>query len=188
METLLAFSRAVDWVTERLGRLTIWCVLIAVLISAANAAIRYALNTSSNAWLEIQWYLFSAIFLLCAGYTLLLNEHVRIDVISGHLSKRAQAWIDVIGIVFFLLPMAIIIGWLAWPFFLDAFVRDEMSGNAGGLVRWPVKLLIPIGFGLLALQGASELIKRIAFLCGRIPDPTAKTPGPHADPLAGEPV
>jgi len=188
VETLLAFSRAVDWVTERLGRLTIWCVLIAVLISAANAAIRYALNTSSNAWLEIQWYLFSAIFLLCAGYTLLLNEHVRIDVISGHLSKRAQAWIDVIGIVFFLLPMAIIIGWLAWPFFLDAFVRDEMSGNAGGLVRWPVKLLIPIGFGLLALQGASELIKRIAFLCGRIPDPTAKTPGPHADPLAGEPV
>jgi TRAP-type mannitol/chloroaromatic compound transport system permease small subunit len=186
--TLLAFSRAVDWVTERLGKLVTWCVLIAVLISAANASVRYAFNASSNAWLEIQWYLFSAIFLLCSGYTLLLNEHVRIDVISGHLSKRTQTWIDIIGTVFFLLPMAIIIGWLAWPFFLDAFVRDEMSGNAGGLVRWPVKLLIPIGFGLLALQGASELIKRIAFLCGRIPDPTSKTPGPHADPLAGEPV
>ncbi len=188
METLLAFSRAVDWVTERLGKITIWCVLIAVLISAANAAVRYAFNTSSNAWLEIQWYLFSAIFLLCAGYTLLRNDHVRIDVISGHLSKRAQAWIDIIGIVFFLLPMAIIIGWLAWPFFVDSFQRDEMSGNAGGLVRWPVKLLIPIGFALLALQGVSELIKRIAYLCGRIPDPTAQTPGPHEDPTAGEPV
>ena len=188
MERLLAFSRAVDWVTERIGKLTIWCVLVAVLISAANASVRYAFNTSSNAWLEIQWYLFSAIFLLCAGYTLLRNDHVRIDVISGHLSKRAQTWIDIIGIVFFLLPMAIIIGWLAWPFFVDSFQRDEMSGNAGGLVRWPVKLLIPIGFALLALQGVSELIKRIAYLCGRIPDPTAKTPGPHEDPTAGEPV
>ena len=188
METLLAFSRAVDWVTERIGKLTIWCVLVAVLISAANASVRYAFKTSSNAWLEIQWYLFSAIFLLCAGYTLLRNDHVRIDVISGHLSKRAQAWIDIIGSIFFLLPMAIIIGWLAWPFFVDSFQRDEMSGNAGGLVRWPVKLLIPIGFALLALQGVSELIKRIAYLCGRIPDPTAKTPGPHEDPTAGEPV
>ncbi len=188
MGTLLAFSRAVDWVTERIGKLTIWCVLVAVLISAANASVRYAFKTSSNAWLEIQWYLFSAIFLLCAGYTLLRNDHVRIDVISGHLSKRAQTWIDIIGIVFFLLPMAIIIGWLAWPFFVDSFQRDEMSGNAGGLVRWPVKLLIPIGFALLALQGVSELIKRIAFLCGRIPDPTAQTPGPHEDPTAGEPV
>lgn len=188
MGALLAFSRAVDWVTSRLGKLVTWCVLIAVLISAANASVRYVFDTSSNAWLEIQWYLFSAIFLLCAGYTLLLNEHVRIDVISGHLSKRAQTWIDIIGTVFFLLPMAIVIAWLSWRFFQDAFDRDEMSGNAGGLVRWPVKLLIPIGFGLLALQGVSELIKRIAFLCGRIPDPTAKTPGPHADPAASEPV
>jgi TRAP-type mannitol/chloroaromatic compound transport system permease small subunit len=185
---LLAFSRAVDWVTGRLGKLVTWCVLLAVLISAANASVRYVFDTSSNAWLEIQWYLFSAIFLLCAGYALMLNEHVRIDVISGHLSKRAQTWIDIIGTVFFLLPMAIIIGWLAWPFFVDSFQRGEMSGNAGGLVRWPVKLLIPIGFGLLALQGVSELIKRIAYLCGRIPDPTAKTPGPHEDPMAGEPV
>ena len=155
--------------TERLGRIAIWGVLIAVLVSAANATVRYALNASSNAWLEIQWYLFSAIFLLCAGYTLLHNEHVRIDVISSRLSGRTRAWIDVIGTVFFLLPMVVIIGWLAWPFFLDSLVRGETSPNAGGLVRWPVKLLIPVGFLLLGLQGGSELIKQIAYLRGPHP-------------------
>ena len=188
METLLAFSRAVDWINERVGKLTVWCVLITALISAANAVVRYSLDTSSNAWLEIQWYLFSAIFLLCAGYTLSRNEHVRIDVISSHLSKRTRIWIDVVGTIFFLLPTAIVIGWLAWSFFLDSFERHEMSANAGGLVRWPVKLLIPLGFALLGLQGVSELIKRIAYLRGRIPDPTPKTAGPHSDPAASEPV
>ena len=188
MRALLAFSRAVDWMTERLGRIAIWGVLIAVLVSAANATVRYALNASSNAWLEIQWYLFSAIFLLCAGYTLLHNEHVRIDVISSRLSGRTRAWIDVIGTVFFLLPMVVIIGWLAWPFFLDSLVRGETSPNAGGLVRWPVKLLIPVGFLLLGLQGGSELIKQIAYLRGLIPDPRSSSAGGSADPTGGKPV
>jgi TRAP-type mannitol/chloroaromatic compound transport system permease small subunit len=185
---LLALARAIDWLNARIGRLATWCVLVSVLISAGNAIVRYGLNTSSNAWLEIQWYLFSAVFLLCASYTLLRNEHVRIDVVSGRFSRRTQIWIDVIGTIFFLLPIAAIIAWLAWPFFLDSFVRGERSGDAGGLIRWPVKLLLPIGFALLVLQGVSELIKRVAFLLGRIPDPTARREGPHADPTAREPV
>jgi TRAP-type mannitol/chloroaromatic compound transport system permease small subunit len=176
---LLGLSRAIDWINGHIGRLVPWCVLIAVLVSAGNALVRYIFDTSSNAWLEIQWYLFSAVFLLCAGYTLLRNEHVRIDVIAGRLSRRAQAWIDIVGSVFFLLPMAIIIGWLSWPLVADSYLRHEMSGDAGGLLRWPVKILIPIGFTLLTLQGVSELIKRIAFLMGLIPDPAEKRPA-HA--------
>ncbi|MDP2707857.1 MAG: TRAP transporter small permease subunit [Burkholderiales bacterium] len=171
MKRLLALSRLIDALNERIGRLVYWLVLAAVLVSAGNAVFRYLFNLSSNAWLEIQWYLFSAVFLLCAGYTLLHNEHIRIDVIAGRLSKRAQTWIDIFGCVFFLLPMALIIMWLAWPVFMDAYTRHEISGDAGGLVRWPVKLLMPVGFLLLALQGMSELIKRIAFLLGLIPDP-----------------
>ena len=182
MNLLLAISRSIDRLNEAVGQTVKWLVLAAVLISAGNAVIRYSLNRSSNAWLEIQWYLFAAIFLLCAGYTLLRNEHVRIDVVAGRLSARAQAWIDLIGSLVFLLPMALIIGVLAWPQVADSFARGEMSGDAGGLLRWPVKLLIPVGFALLALQGVSELIKRIAFLCGRIPDPAARQ---HAHP--GEP-
>lgn len=188
MRFLLGVSHAIDWINEHIGRLIYWCVLIAVLISAGNAIVRYAFDTSSNAWLEIQWYLFSAVFLLCAGYTLLRNEHVRIDVVTGRLSPRAHAWIDIVGSVFFLLPMAVIIGWLSWPFLVDSYLRGEMSGDAGGLIRWPVKLLIPVGFALLALQGLSELIKRIAFLLGMIPDPTTRTHDPHHDPAASEPV
>ena len=171
MKRLLALSRLIDALNERVGRLIYWLVLAAVLVSAGNATMRYAFNLSSNAWLEIQWYLFSAVFLLCAGYTLLHNEHIRIDVIAGRLSKRAQTWIDIFGCVFFLLPMALVIMWLAWPVFMDAYIHHEISGDAGGLVRWPVKLLMPVGFFLLALQGVSELIKRIAFLLGLIPDP-----------------
>jgi TRAP-type mannitol/chloroaromatic compound transport system permease small subunit len=176
---LLGLSRAIDWINGYIGRQVPWCVLIAVLVSAGNALVRYIFDTSSNAWLEIQWYLFSAVFLLCAGYTLLRNEHVRIDVIAGRLSRRTQAWIDIVGSVFFLLPMAIIIGWLSWPLVADSYLRHEMSGDAGGLLRWPVKILIPIGFTLLTLQGISELIKRIAFLMGLIPDPAEKRPA-HA--------
>lgn len=179
MRLLLGLSRAIDWINGYIGRLVPWCVLIAVLVSAGNALVRYIFDTSSNAWLEIQWYLFSAVFLLCAGYTLLRNEHVRIDVIAGRLSRRTQAWIDIVGSVFFLLPMAIIIGWLSWPLVADSYLRHEMSGDAGGLLRWPVKILIPIGFTLLTLQGISELIKRIAFLMGLIPDPAEKRPA-HA--------
>jgi TRAP-type mannitol/chloroaromatic compound transport system permease small subunit len=174
MQPLLRLSRAIDWLNERVGRTIIWLVLIAVLISAGNAIIRKIFDTSSNAWLEVQWYLFSAIFLLGAGYTLLRNEHVRIDVLLHRLPKRTQIKIDIFGIIFFLLPAAILIGVEAWPLFTKAVGSGEMSENAGGLIRWPVYALVPAGFALLALQGVSELIKRFAFLQGLIEDPTRK--------------
>ena len=180
MKTLLALSRLIDALNERVGRLVYWLVLVVVLVSAGNATVRYAFNLSSNAWLELQWYLFSAVFLLCAGYTLLHNEHIRIDVVAARLSRRAQIWIDIFGTLFFLLPMALIIMWLSWPIFMDAWTQHEMSSNAGGLMRWPVRLLIPVGFFLLALQGVSELIKRIAFLMGLIPDPVGEARGSGA--------
>ena len=172
MNALLAFSRLMDRASERIGHAIYWLVLAAVLISAANAIVRKTFNWSSNSLLEIQWYLFSAIFLFCAGYTLLRNQHVRIDVISGRLSRRAQAWIDVVGTLLFLLPMAILIMYLSWPVFVQAYERNEVSTNAGGLIIWPARLLVPVGFLLLVLQGISELIKRIAFLRGLIPDPS----------------
>jgi len=178
MKALIAISRAIDMFNERVGRLVYWCVLIMVLISAANATSRYALNIASNAWLELQWYLFAAVFLLCAGYTLLHNEHIRIDVVSSHLSRRAQIWIDIFGLIFFLLPMATFILWLSWPVFMNAWTSQEISGSAGGLIRWPARLLVPAGFFLLSIQGVSELVKRIAYLRGLIPDPVEK----HADP------
>lgn len=174
MQFLLRLSRAIDWLNEKVGQVVLWAILVAVLISAANAIIRKTLDTSSNAWLEIQWYLFSAVFLLCAGYTLLRNEHVRIDVLLHRFPKRTQIWIDIFGLTFFLLPAAILITWLAWPVFMRAYVSGEMSENAGGLIRWPVYLLAPAGFALLTLQGVSELIKRFAFLQGLIDDPTRK--------------
>lgn len=174
MNALLAFSRAVDALSERVGRTVYWLVLVAVVISAVNAIVRKVFNWSSNSLLEIQWYLFSAVFLLCAGYTLLRNEHVRIDVIAGRLSKRKQIWIDILGTIFFLMPMSILIMYLSWFTFLNAYRSNEVSTNAGGLILWPARILVPIGFALLILQGFSELIKRIAFLQGRIPDPTEK--------------
>jgi len=174
VSSLLSLSRIIDRLNERVGQAFYWLVLVTVLISAANAIVRKAFNMSSNAFLEIQWYLFSAIFLFCAGYTLLRNEHVRIDVIAGRLSKRAQTWIDILGTLFFLLPMAILLMWLSWPVFVDAYQRNEVSTNAGGLIIWPARLLVPVGFLLLVAQGVSELIKRIAFLRGLIPDPSEK--------------
>jgi TRAP-type mannitol/chloroaromatic compound transport system permease small subunit len=174
MQALLKLSRLIDALNGHVGRLIYWLVLVAVLVSAGNAISRYALNQSSNAWLEIQWYLFSAIFLFCSGYTLLHNQHVRIDILSGRLSARARAWIDVLGTIFFLLPMAIGIMWLSWPVFIDAYTRGEVSTNAGGLIIWPARLMLPIGFFLLVIQGFSELIKRVGFLRGLIPDPTEK--------------
>lgn len=179
MSALLAFSRAVDAVNGVVGRAAGWLVLVAVLVSAGNATVRYLFDTSSNAWLELQWYLFSAVFLLCAGYTLLRNEHIRIDVVAGRLSRRAQAWVEVFGILFFLLPFVALVGWLSVPFVLESIRIHEVSGNAGGLLRWPVKLLLPLGFLLLGLQGLSELVKRAAFLAGAAPDPAAPAPGPH---------
>ena len=186
MKLLLRLSRAIDALNEHVGRLTYWLILAAVLISAGNAVVRYSVNMSSNAWLEIQWYLFSFVFLFCAGYTLLHNQHVRIDVISGQLSGRARAWIDIFGTIFFLMPMAIAIMWLSWPVFLDAYLSGEVSTNAGGLTVWPGRLMLPIGFFLLILQGISELIKRIAFLRGVIPDPTEKDEGPTDEELLAE--
>ncbi|HTS23789.1 MAG TPA: TRAP transporter small permease subunit [Casimicrobiaceae bacterium] len=174
MSFLLSLSRLIDGLSERIGRSFNWLVLATVLISAANAVVRKAFNYSSNSLLEIQWYIFSAIFLLLAGYTLLRNEHVRIDVVAHRLSKRTQAWIDIVGTLFFLFPMAFLIMWLSWPVFVDAWARHEVSTNAGGLVIWPARLLVPIGFALLIVQGVSELIKRIAFLRGLIPDPSEK--------------
>jgi TRAP-type mannitol/chloroaromatic compound transport system permease small subunit len=185
---LLRLSRLIDAMNERIGHAVSWMILLSVLVSSGNALIRYSLDRSSNAWLELQWYLFAAVFLLCSGYTLLRNEHIRIDIVVGRFSVRTQTWIDVVGTVLFLLPMALLIMWLSVPVFLDSFSRHEMSSNAGGLLRWPVKLLIPIGFLLLSAQGVSELIKRIAFLRGLIPDPVPRhhSEGPLHQPAAGE--
>ncbi len=168
MQGLLGLARAIDALNERVGRLTMWLVLVTTLISAANALVRYGFGESSNAWLEIQWYLFGALFLLASGYTLKHNGHVRIDLIYGRLSPRGRAWVDLLGGVFFLLPFCGLIIWYAWPMFMLAWVSHEMSPDAGGLLRWPVKLLIPVGFSLLALQGVAEIIKRIGVLTGML--------------------
>lgn len=168
MGVLLKFSGLIDWINEKLGRLANISVLIACVVSAANAMIRYAFDISSNAWLELQWYLFAVIVMLGASYTLQKNEHVRVDVVYMNLSERKQIWVDILGGVFFLLPACILMGWLAWPFFMQSWSQNEMSSNAGGLLRWPVKFILPLGFGLIALQGISEIIKRIAALRGLI--------------------
>jgi len=179
---LLRLSQAIDALNERVGHLVYWLILAAVLVSAGNASVRYVFDRSSNGWLELQWYLYSTVFLLAAGYTLLHNEHVRIDVVISHLPPRVRAWIDLLGGLFFLLPMAIIIMALSWPIVVESYTRHEFSADAGGLLRWPIKLMIPLGFLLLALQGVSEIIKRAAFLLGRIPDPLEK----HVEPMAEE--
>ena len=182
----MRLSRGIDAVNERIGRAVYWLVLAMVLVSAGNAIIRKTLNMSSNAWLELQWYLFSAVFLLCAAYTLLRNEHVRIDIVAGRLSPRGQAWIDIFGTLFFLLPMSILIAVLSWPYFVRGFTQNEISGSAGGLILWPARLLVPVGFVLLALQGLSELVKRIAFLAGRGPDPIVRDDRKAEEELAEE--
>lgn len=188
MKSILALSRLIDAATNRVGHAVYWLVLVAVLISSGNAVIRYIFNISSNGWLELQWYLFSAVFLFSSGYALLHNQHVRIDVISGRFSARTRAWIDIFGTLFFLLPMAIGIMWLSWPVFIEAFQRNEVSSNAGGLIVWPARLMVPIGFFLLIMQGFSEMIKRIAFLQGMIPDPSEKHEGPTAEELLIEEI
>jgi TRAP-type mannitol/chloroaromatic compound transport system permease small subunit len=167
----------VDAVSARLGDLLKWLILAAVLISGINAILRKAFSIGSNAWLEMQWYLFAAVFMLGAGYAFLKNAHVRIDFVSNRLSARARNWIDIIGIVVFLAPLTIMLINLSWPLFVNAWTTGEMSQNAGGLIRWPVLLLIPVGMVLLLAQAASELIKRIAYLQGRIPDPLAHEAG-----------
>lgn len=174
MTAWLSLSRRIDALNEWVGRWTAWLVLAAVLISAVNATVRKAFNTSSNAFLEIQWYLFAAVFLLAAGYTLLRQEHVRIDVVLGRFSKRTQIKVEIFGLLAFLMPFVATVITLVWPLVIKAYVSGEMSSNAGGLIRWPVFALVPLGFGLLGLQGVSEVIKRVAFLKGLIDDPSQK--------------
>jgi len=174
---LLNLSRLIDRMSEFIGRWVAWLVMAAVLISAANAVVRKAFNASSNAYLEIQWYLFAAVFLLAAGYTMLRQGHVKIDVISGRFSKRTQIWIDIIGLCFFVMPLVFTVIQLSWPLVVRSYTMNEYSSNAGGLIRWPVFALLPLGFLLLGIQAISELIKRVAFLKGLVPDPTQRTQG-----------
>lgn len=186
MSFLLQFSRLVDAINQLIGRLAMWLILAATLISAGNAVVRKVFGTSSNAWLEIQWYLFAAVFMLGGGYAFLRNAHVRIDFISSKFSARTRNWIDVGGIIVFLLPLCYMMVTLGWPLFERAWISGEVSSNAGGLVRWPVYGLIPLGFAILALQGISELIKRLAFLTGRGPDPLDHSGPSETELLAKE--
>lgn len=176
MGALLKLSGIVDRISTGIGKTIIWLVLASTLISAANAVARKAFNIGSNAFLEVQWYLFAAVFLLGAGFVLMQNAHVRIDVLSNHFSSRVRSIVDIVGMVVFLLPLCFFMVYFAWPIVQGAYISGEMSSNAGGLIRWPVYALVPLGFALLALQTLSELIKRVAFLSGKGPDPLA----PHA--------
>ena len=174
MQALLKISRAIDWLNAQVGKVVIWLIFAATLISALNAVVRKVFNYSSNAYLEVQWYLFAWAFLVAAGYTLLHREHVRIDVLNSRLPKKAQVWIDISGFAFFLTPLCLLVLWLGVPMLIDKYASGEVSPNTGGLIRWPVWLALPVGFGLLLLQGWSELIKRIAFLRGQGPDPMGR--------------
>ncbi len=185
MKALLTLSRSIDAVSTMVGKVAAWLVLAAVLVSAGNAIFRYTFDMSSNAWLELQWYLYGTVFLLAAAYTLERNEHVRIDFVSNLLSKRTRDWIDLLGHIFFLLPFTILIVWLAWPWFMHSFTSGEISHNAGGLILWPAKILVLLGFSLLTAQACSEIIKRIAVIRGDIDDPNAEDPE-HVPPAVRE--
>ena len=182
MEGLLKVSRVIDAINSRIGKWFAWLILVAVVISAGNAIVRKVFDTSSNSWLELQWYLFSTVFLLCAAWTLLANEHIRIDIVNNYFPKRMRDWIDVFGHLVFLLPFTIVMMITGWPFFLASLRINEQSVNAGGLTVWPAKFLVPAAFVLLFLQGISELIKRIAVMQGKIPDPYTA----HQHPLEAE--
>ncbi len=188
MQSLLTLARWIDTLNRTIGRFAVWTVLVVVLISAGNAASRFFFNQSSNAMLEIQWYLFSALFLLCGPYVLLKNEHIRIDIIVGRFSQKTQNTIDVVGLLLFLLPMAAMITYYGWGSFITAWDIREVSSNPGGLVRWPVRLLLPVGGGLLFIQGVAELIKRLAFLTGTGPDCLAKAAGPTIEEELAEEI
>ena len=166
MRFLLKFSAVIDVINEKIGLVCNWLVLLACLVSGGNAMVRYAYDTSSNAWLEVQWYMFAVIVMFGASYTLKRNEHVRVDLLYMTLGRRGQLWIDILGTLIFLLPTCTILAWLSWPFFMQSYVIGEHSSNAGGLIRCPIKAVLPFGFLLVALQGLSELIKRVAFLIG----------------------
>lgn len=168
MQALLRASGAIDWLNDRLGALANGLVLLCCIVSAGNAMIRYAFDYSSNGWLEVQWYMFAVIVMFGASYTLKKNEHVRVEILYLYLTERGRYWLDLIGTLFFLIPVCLLLAVLAWPFFMQSFAVNEYSGNAGGLLRWPIKFVLPAGFTLIALQGVSEVIKRIAALRGYV--------------------
>jgi TRAP-type mannitol/chloroaromatic compound transport system permease small subunit len=188
MTALLKLSQLIDGLSERVGRSIYWLILAAVLVSAINAIVRKAFDMSSNAFLEMQWYMFSAVFLLGSGYTLMRQEHIRIDIIYGRFSRRTQIWIDIFGTVVFLMPMCLMFIYLSWPFFMHSIQGGEVSANAGGLILWPVKALMPLGFVLLMAQGCSELIKRIAFQMGLTSDPGEKKQDKSAEEELAEAI
>jgi TRAP-type mannitol/chloroaromatic compound transport system permease small subunit len=167
MKPFLAFAHAIDKVSGLFGRIAVWAIFISCMVSAINATVRYLINDSSNAWLELQWYLFGACVMLGTSFVLQVNEHVRVDVLYSRMPVRLKAWVDLFGMIFFLMPGALLVAYMSWPWFVDAYVHHEMSSNAGGLLRWPVKLVLPVGFGLLALQGIAEIIKRVGYLLGQ---------------------
>jgi TRAP-type mannitol/chloroaromatic compound transport system permease small subunit len=179
MQGLLGLSRGIDTFNEKVGRALAWLILVAVIVSTVNAIIRKVFNVSSNAWLEAQWYLFGAVFLGCAAYTFLKNEHIRIDIVSSKMSQRYRNTVEIIGHTLFLMPLCIMMIYFGFPFFYKSFIIGETSSNAGGLTQWPAKLMIPLGFSMLFAQAISELIKRIAIIQGLIPDPHAAKTGPH---------
>lgn len=171
MTALLALSRAIDAVNARIGKIVSWLIVAAVLVSSINAVVRKVFDLSSNSWLELQWVLFAAVFLCCSPWTLIDNEHIRIDIVNARLSRSVRNWIDLLGGVFFLLPFTIVMLVTSWPFFLNSYRINEQSLNAGGLPQWPAKMLVPLGFALLFVQAISEIIKRIAIMQGRMEDP-----------------
>ena len=181
MSSFLSISRAIDWATGWLGRSVMWLILLSILVSAGNAISRKLFSLSSNAWLELQWYLFAGAYLLAAAYTLQRNEHIRIDIISNMLPKRFRDWIDIAGHVLMLLPFCLLMVWEATPWFLRSYNIHEMSNNYGGLIQWPAKMLVVLGFAILAVQGISELIKRVAAMRGEIPDPFATGSAPPVE-------
>lgn len=166
MQILLSYVKLIDWISDKLGKLAAYLIMASCLISAGNAIIRYLFDKSSNGWLEIQWYFFGAAVMLAAAHVLKMNEHVRVDVIYGRFTSRGQVWIDIFGLIFFLLLMSGVSTYLAWPFFYEKFKTMEMSSNSGGLIRWPIALMLPLGFALLGLQGIAEIIKRVGWLNG----------------------
>lgn len=188
MKLFLSIARSIDVLNTRVGKAVTWLTLLVVLISAGNAVIRKVFSVSSNAWLELQWYLFGAIFLLAAGYTFLCNEHVRVDVVSQMFKHRTRVIIEIFGVIFFLFPACALIFWLSLPFFYESLVLHEQSSNTGGLIRWPAKLLIPVGFGLLILAGISHLIKCIGFLRGQCADPMGKANTKTAEELLADEI
>lgn len=188
MRILLKIARGIDALNMLVGRGVTWLVLVVAVISASNAVMRKLFNLSSNAWLELQWYLFGAIFLLAAGYTFLRNEHVRVDVLSQRLPERTQIAIEIFGVLFFLLPAACLVWWLSIPFFWDSFISHELSSNTDGLIRWPAKLLLPVGFGLLIMAGISHLIKCIGFLHGDCSNPMQVSSGKTAEEILAEDI